>query len=102
MPLFYADMDTLIERMGELRLQAQAPVPTTPIPSGISKEGGKEVKEVVALRPWCRLAVVEYGSAALPLDLISTTKSAGLFIRTWEVFKSERTSVWSHITVIYI
>jgi outer membrane autotransporter protein len=44
MPLFYADMGTLIERMGELRLQAQeAPPPTTPIPSGISKEGGKEV-----------------------------------------------------------
>jgi outer membrane autotransporter protein len=44
MPLFYADMDTLIERMGELRLQTQAaPAPTTPIPSGVSKEGGKEV-----------------------------------------------------------
>jgi outer membrane autotransporter protein len=43
-PLFYADMDTLIERLGELRLLAQAaPVPTTTIPSGISKEGGKEV-----------------------------------------------------------
>src|SRR6266436_231222 len=39
MPLFYADMDTLIERLGELRLLAQAaPVPTTTIPSGISKE----------------------------------------------------------------
>jgi outer membrane autotransporter protein len=44
MPLFYADMGTLIERMGELRLQTQeAPPPTTPIPSGISKEGEKEV-----------------------------------------------------------
>jgi outer membrane autotransporter protein len=44
MPLFYADMDTLIERLGELRLQVQAaPVPTTTIPSVISKEGGKEV-----------------------------------------------------------
>jgi outer membrane autotransporter protein len=44
MPLFYADMDTLIERMGELRLQTQAaPAPTITIPSGISKEGGKEV-----------------------------------------------------------
>jgi outer membrane autotransporter protein len=43
-PLFYADMDTLIQRLGELRLQAQeAPPPTTPIPSGTSKEGGKEV-----------------------------------------------------------
>jgi outer membrane autotransporter protein len=41
-PLFYADMDTLIERLGELRLQAQQG-PTTTIPSDISKEGGKEV-----------------------------------------------------------
>jgi outer membrane autotransporter protein len=40
MPLFYADMDTLIERMGELRLLAQVPPPTPPM--GISKEGGKE------------------------------------------------------------
>jgi autotransporter family porin len=44
MPLFYADMDTLIERLGELRLQAEAPAPTQTIPSGMSKEeGGKEV-----------------------------------------------------------
>jgi outer membrane autotransporter protein len=41
MPLFYADMDTLIERLGELRLLAQAPPPAPP--TGISKEGGKEV-----------------------------------------------------------
>jgi hypothetical protein len=100
MPLFYADMDTLIERMGELRLQGPAPVPTTPIPSGISKEGGKEV---VAPPPrWRHPQVVEYGSAALARDLISMTRLAGLSIRTWEVFRSERTSVWSHITVIYI
>jgi outer membrane autotransporter protein len=43
MPLFYADMDTLIERMGELRLieqeQAPAPAPVTTY----TKEGGKEV-----------------------------------------------------------
>ena len=44
MPLFYADMDTLIERLGELRLQAEAPAPTQTIPSGMSKEeGGKQV-----------------------------------------------------------
>jgi outer membrane autotransporter protein len=44
MPLFYADIDTLIERLGELRLEAQnVPAPTTTIPSGMSKEGGKEV-----------------------------------------------------------
>jgi outer membrane autotransporter protein len=44
MPLFYADMDTLIQRLGELRLiEQEAPAPTTTIPSGISKEGGKEV-----------------------------------------------------------
>lgn len=44
MPLFYADMDTLIERLGELRLEAQnVPAPITTIPSGMSKEGGKEV-----------------------------------------------------------
>jgi outer membrane autotransporter protein len=41
MPLFYADMDTLIERLGELRLLAQAPPPAPP--TGISKEGGKEI-----------------------------------------------------------
>ena len=32
--------DTLIERLGELRLLAQAPPPAPP--TGISKEGGKE------------------------------------------------------------
>jgi hypothetical protein len=101
MPLFYADMGTLIERMGELRLQAQeAPPPTTPIPSGISKEGGKEV--VAPHRPWRRPPVVEYGFAALALDLISMTKSAGPSIRTSEVFRSEQTSVWSPVTEIYI
>ncbi|PWT85408.1 MAG: hypothetical protein C5B58_03135 [Acidobacteria bacterium] len=41
-PLFYADMDTLIERMGELRLLEQAPAPEAPT-TGVSKEGGKEV-----------------------------------------------------------
>jgi outer membrane autotransporter protein len=41
MPLFYADMDTLVQRMGELRLLAQPPPPAPPI--GISKEGGKQV-----------------------------------------------------------
>jgi outer membrane autotransporter protein len=48
MPLFYADLDTLIQRMGELRLLAQAaPVPAPPTgiskEGGLSKEGGKEV-----------------------------------------------------------
>jgi outer membrane autotransporter protein len=41
MPLFYADMDTLVQRLGELRLLAQAPPPAPP--TGISKEGGKEI-----------------------------------------------------------
>jgi len=34
-------MDTLIERLGELRLLAQAPPPAPP--AGVSKEGGKEI-----------------------------------------------------------
>src|SRR5262249_26464586 len=39
MPLFYADMDTLIERLGELRLQARnAPAHNATYSSGISKE----------------------------------------------------------------
>jgi len=40
MPLFYADMDTLVQRLGELRLLALAPPPAPP--TGLSKEGGKE------------------------------------------------------------
>jgi tracheal colonization factor len=40
MPLFYADMDTLVQRLGELRLLAQPPPAP---PTGISKEGGKEI-----------------------------------------------------------
>jgi pertactin len=97
MPLFYAAMDTLIERLGELRLLAQA-FPASP--AGISKEGGKEV--VAAPLPWHRPSVVEYGFAALALDLISMTRSAGPSIRTSEVFRSERTSAWSPVTVIYM
>jgi outer membrane autotransporter protein len=41
MPLFYADMDTLVQRLGELRLLAQAP-PAAP-PTGLSKEDGKGI-----------------------------------------------------------
>ena len=41
MPLFYADMDTLVQRLGELRLQAQAPPPAPP--TGTSKEDGKGI-----------------------------------------------------------
>jgi outer membrane autotransporter protein len=52
MPLFYADMDTLIERLGELRLEAQkAPAPTTTISPGISKEGGKEAAPPPTMTP---------------------------------------------------
>jgi outer membrane autotransporter protein len=40
MPLFYADMDTLVQRLGELRLLAQAPPPAPP--TGLSKEDGKQ------------------------------------------------------------
>jgi outer membrane autotransporter protein len=52
-PLFYADMQTLVERMGELRLgivTAPAPAPVPPT----TKEGGKgvvEPKEIVAPPP---------------------------------------------------
>jgi outer membrane autotransporter protein len=52
-PLFYADMQTLVERMGELRLgivTAPAPAPVPPT----TKEGGKgvvESKEIVAPPP---------------------------------------------------
>src|SRR5262249_38046367 len=40
MRLFYADMDTLVQRLGELRLLAQAPPPAPP--SGISKEDANQ------------------------------------------------------------
>jgi outer membrane autotransporter protein len=47
-PLFYADMDTLVERLGELRLLSQQPAPA-PAPStpSYSKDG----KEIVAPAP---------------------------------------------------
>jgi outer membrane autotransporter protein len=49
-PLFYADMQTLVERMGELRLGI--PTAPAPVPSGGPTELGKgavESKQVVAL-----------------------------------------------------
>jgi outer membrane autotransporter protein len=46
MPLFYADVDTLVQRMGELRLLEQAPPPATTTTS-YTKEG----KEVVTPAP---------------------------------------------------
>jgi outer membrane autotransporter protein len=71
MPLFYADMNTLIERMGELRLQTQtAPAPTTTIPSGISKEGGKEVV-TVAPPPGGGVWVRGFGSGSHIDDQVS-------------------------------
>jgi outer membrane autotransporter protein len=47
MPLFYADMDTLVERLGELRLLAQ-PTPVPSVTVGESKEGGKAVVSPLA------------------------------------------------------
>jgi hypothetical protein len=98
MPLFYADMDTLVQRLGELRLLAQAPPPAPP--TGTSKEDGKGI--VTPPLQWRRPQVVEYGFAALALDLTSMTKSAGPSIRISEVFRSERTSGLLPVMVIYI
>ena len=47
MPLFYADMDTLVERMGELRLLEQAPPEQVAPQTGYTKEG----KEIVTPAP---------------------------------------------------
>jgi outer membrane autotransporter protein len=75
MPLFYADMDTLIERLGELRLEAQnAPAPTTTISSGISKEGGKAVvtpPPPVAPPSGCGVWVRGFGSGSHINDQVS-------------------------------
>lgn len=47
-PLFYADMQTLVERMGELRLGIEtAPAPVPPSPTGVGK-GVVESKQTIA------------------------------------------------------
>src|SRR6201984_1638828 len=75
MPLFYADMDTLIERLGELRLEAQnAPGPTTTISSGISQEGGKTAvtpPPPVAPPSGCGVWVRGFGSGSHINDQVS-------------------------------
>jgi outer membrane autotransporter protein len=75
MPLFYADMDTLIQRLGELRLLArEAPAPTTAIPSGLSKEGGKQVvapPPPVAPPPGGGVWIRGFGSGAHINDQVS-------------------------------